>query len=88
MKSELPISDGQKNADIDTFKVILGTIGDTTWRMFVPAVGLTLFGVWLDTVFDTKPWLMAGGIVLGFVTAAILVKSQVGKIRVKKESIK
>ena len=88
MKSEKPLSDGQKTADTDTFKVILGTIGDTTWRMFVPAVGMTLLGVWLDMIFDTKPWLMVAGIVLGVVFAVILVKVQLDRLKVKKESNK
>lgn len=88
MKSEKPLSDGQKSADTDTFKVILGTIGDTTWRMFVPAIGLTLLGVWLDMLLDTKPWLMVSGIVLGAFFAVLLVKVQFDRLKVKKESDK
>lgn len=68
--------------------MIVGTIGDTTWRMFVPSVGLTLLGVWLDGQFDTKPWLMAGGIILGFLGAAMLVKMQISGVKRQKEAKK
>lgn len=57
------------------------TMVDTTWRMFVPSVGLTLVGVWLDGQFDTKPGLMLGGIVLGFASAALLVYLQLRSIK-------
>lgn len=52
------------------------TIGDTTWRLFVPSVGLMLVGIWLDQVLGTKPWLMIAGLVLGSVIAILLVKKQ------------
>ena len=65
------------STEVDTVRVLLGTIGDTTWRMFVPSVGFTLLGVWLDSVFGLKPWLMIAGIILGFTMAVILVKRQV-----------
>lgn len=64
-------------SDVDTMRVLLSTIGDTTWRMFVPSVGLTLLGVWADGEFGTKPWLMVLGIILGFFGAFLLVKKQV-----------
>lgn len=82
-KSAVP---DRRPADTETMAVILGTIGDTTWRMFVPSVGGTLFGVWLDSVFGTKPWLMAVGIVLGLVFAFVLVQRQVTIIRKKARS--
>lgn len=56
---------------------IMATMADTTWRMFTPSVGLTLAGVWLDAQFGTKPWLMFGGIALGFTGAFVLVKRQI-----------
>ena len=67
----------EKKTEVDTARVLLGTIGDTTWRMFVPSIGFTLLGVWGDTVFATKPWLMIGGVVFGFVMAGVLVKRQI-----------
>ncbi len=55
------------------------TIGDTTWRLFVPSVGLMLIGIWLDQILGTKPWLMIVGLVLGVVVAILLVKQQLTK---------
>lgn len=66
----------EKAANSSTPLLLLATIADTTWRMFVPAVGFTLLGVWLDGVFSTKPWLMFIGIALGAVGAWLLVKKQ------------
>lgn len=60
---------------------LLVTIADTTWRMFVPSVGFTLLGVWLDSIFATKPWLMFAGIVIGFAFATLLVRRQITAIR-------
>lgn len=84
MESKTPISDGQKTTEVDTVKVLLWTIGDTTWRMFVPSVGLTLLGVWADGQFGTKPWLMVLGIVLGFAGALLLVKKQIVGLKSRK----
>jgi F0F1-type ATP synthase assembly protein I len=49
------------------------TIADTTWRMFVPSISGTFLGIWLDGKWDTTPWLMFGGIILGFLVAAFAV---------------
>lgn len=92
MESKPPISDGKKPRHDDNqpeaLGTILATIGDTTWRMFVPSVGFTLLGVWADSHFSTKPWLMAGGVLVGFASAALLVKKQISGIKSAKESIK
>ena len=88
MESKRPVSDGQKSSDIETVPVLLMTIGDTTWRMFVPSVGFTLLGVWADAQLDTKPWLMVVGIVVGCTGAALLVKKQISGIKSRKESTK
>lgn len=85
MESKRPVSDGQKSSDIETVPMLLMTIGDTTWRMFVPSVGLTLFGVWLDGQFGTKPWLMTLGIIFGFAGAFLLVKKQIVGLKSRKE---
>jgi hypothetical protein len=85
MESKPPISDGKKNiqtaGEPEALGTILATIGDTTWRMFVPSVGFTLLGVWLDSVLATKPWLMFVGIVIGFAFAILLVRRQITAIR-------
>ena len=83
MESKQPVSDGQKAPDTQHTGVILATIGDTTWRMFVPTIGFTLLGVWLDGSFDTKPWLMFGGIIIGFLGAFLLVKKQIDGLKTR-----
>lgn len=86
MESKRSISDGQKkSAEPELLGVMLATIGDTTWRMFVPSVGLTLLGVWADGHFETKPWLMIVGIVLGATGAFLLVKKQLAGVKSRKE---
>ena len=52
-------------------------MADTTWRMFVPTVGLLLVGHYLDIRYHTKPWLMLVGVGIGALVAALLVKRQV-----------
>ena len=74
----------EKKTEVDTARVLLGTIGDTTWRMFVPSIGFTLLGVWGDNVFATKPWLMICGVVFGFVMAGVLVKWQIDSTKRQK----
>lgn len=69
--------------DHSTVVLLLGTIGDTTWRMFVPTIGLTVAGVYADKSFGTKPWLTAGGIILGAAIAGMLVKRQLQKVNDK-----
>ena len=77
----------EKKTEVDTARVLLGTIGDTTWRMFVPSIGFTLLGVWGDNVFATKPWLMICGVVFGFVMAGVLVKRQIDSTKRKKGGV-
>lgn len=60
--------------------ILMLTIADTTWRLFVPSVGLTLLGLVLDKQFGTKPWLMIAGIVLGVALAVLLVRLQLKKV--------
>ena len=74
----------EKKTEVDTARVLLGTIGDTTWRMFVPSIGFTLLGVWGDTIFATKPWLMICGVVFGFVMAGVRVKRQIDSTKRQK----
>lgn len=65
--------------DKSTVVLLIGTIGDTTWRMFVPIIGLLLLGDWLDKTFNTKPVMIITGVVLGSVIAGLLVRNQLRK---------
>lgn len=55
---------------------IVTTIGDTTWRMFLPTIGLLLVGRAIDDEYSVKPLGMVLGIVIGSIIAAILVMRQ------------
>ena len=63
-----------------TVLLLLGDIGGTTWRLFIPTIGMTIAGVYLDNQIDTKPWLTIVGIVLGTILAAMLVRNQLQKV--------
>ncbi|HEV7951824.1 MAG TPA: AtpZ/AtpI family protein [Candidatus Saccharimonadales bacterium] len=67
--------------DASTVILLLTTIGDTTWRMFVPTIGLTILGLLADKMLHTTPWIMILGIVAGAYLAYILVKRQIKKVK-------
>ena len=57
--------------------VLLFTIAaDTTWRMFVPIIGGTALGVWVDNTYASKPWATIVCIAVGVVIATLLVRNQ------------
>ena len=60
---------------------LIATMADTTWRMFVPTVGLLLIGNWLDGKYHTKPWLLLIGAMIGAGIATYLVKRQLQRGR-------
>jgi hypothetical protein len=62
-----------------TVVFLLGTMADTTWRMFVPIIGLTLLGLYIDKQLHTVPWLMIVGIIGGVVIAGLLIRNQIKK---------
>lgn len=60
--------------------ILLFTIAaDTTWRMFVPIIGGTVLGVWMDNMIGTKPVLTILCIMLGVVIAGVLVRQQMNR---------
>lgn len=61
--------------------MLLGDIGDTTWRMFVPSIGLALLGWYADSQFGTKPWMLLVGIAIGAALAYVLVRNQINRIK-------
>ena len=63
----------------DSLLVVFATIGDTTWRMFVPVLLGAGIGMWLDAQFATKNAAIIGSI-LGLVVAGVLVWNQYKKV--------
>ncbi len=64
-----------------TVILLLVTMGDTTWRMFVPIIGLMVLGLLADQWLHTKPWIMIIGIVAGVILAALLIKRQLKRVK-------
>lgn len=61
--------------------VIFKTLFDTTWRLFIPSIGLTVAGVIADKTFSTKPWLTVAGVAVGVALSITLVFLQMKGIR-------
>lgn len=70
----------QAPPESSTVVLLLGTIGDTTWRMFVPTIGFALIGRYFDDQFTLAPWLMLLGAVIGAGVSAYLVRQQLRKV--------
>lgn len=71
------------NGDIPPVKpdrstvILLFTIAaDTTWRMFVPVIGGTILGIWVDHQLPYKPMGTIIGVVIGVIIASLLVRNQ------------
>lgn len=61
--------------------ILARTMIGTMWRMFLPTIGLTLLGLWLDNISGMKMrWLLAG-IIFGAIISVILVVLQIAKIK-------
>ncbi|QQG50572.1 MAG: AtpZ/AtpI family protein [Candidatus Saccharibacteria bacterium] len=77
-----PNSGDDKNVPPDSSTVILLllTMADTTWRLFIPTIGLLIAGLLLDKQMHTAPWFMIAGTVIGGTIAVLLVRSQMKKV--------
>lgn len=73
-----------KKTEADTTSLMMQTIIGTTWRMFVPTIGLTLVGLAIDMAAGTRPWMTISGICLGFAAAFALVWLQILRIKAQK----
>jgi F0F1-type ATP synthase assembly protein I len=62
-----------------TTMIIFVDIVDTTWRMFVPIVGLLLLGRFIDSKSESEPLFMLIGVIAGVVIAGILIRKQISK---------
>ena len=80
MVKETDIS-ANDTGDSGAMMILARTMIGTMWRMFLPTIGLTLLGLWLDNVSGMKMrWLLAG-IVSGAIISVILVALQIDKIK-------
>ena len=80
MVKETDIS-ANDTGDSGAMMILARTMIGTMWRMFLPTIGLTLLGLWLDNVSGMKiRWLLAG-IISGAIISAILVALQIAKIK-------
>ncbi len=84
--SKLP-SDGDSESSDDKRSLrsdglyLITSMADTTWRMFVPTIGLLLVGNTLDEQLHTKPWLLLLGVTIGACISAVLIKQQIKRGR-------
>lgn len=80
MVKETDIS-ANDTGDSGAMMILARTMIGTMWRMFLPTIGLTLLGLWLDNVSEMKMrWLLAG-IISGAIISVILVALQIAKIK-------
>lgn len=77
-ETDIPANDtGDSGAMMISARTMIGTM----WRMFLPTIGLTLLGLWLDNASGMKMrWLLAG-IISGAIISLILVALQIAKIK-------
>ncbi len=77
-ETDIPAND---MGDSGAMMILARTMIGTMWRMFLPTIGLTLLGLWLDNVSGMKMrWLLAG-IISGAIISVILVALQIAKIK-------
>ena len=77
-ETDIPAND---TGDSGAMMILARTMIGTMWRMFLPTIGLTLLGLWLDNVSVMKMrWLLAG-IISGAIISVILVALQIAKIK-------
>ena len=80
MVKETDIS-ANDTGDSGAMMILARTMIGAMWRMFLPTIGLTLLGLWLDSVSGMKMrWLLAG-IISGAIISVILVALQIAKIK-------
>lgn len=64
-----------------TIWLVLGTLADTTWRLFVPSVGGTVLGLLADKNFGTTPLFIIIGVSIGFVLSVLLIVMQLKRVK-------
>ncbi|HYG84009.1 MAG TPA: AtpZ/AtpI family protein [Verrucomicrobiae bacterium] len=67
-----------------TVILLIGTLVDTTLRLFIPVIAGLLIGLWIDHQTNTKPALTIVGVLIGVVVAALLIYAQIKAINKEK----
>ena len=80
MVKETDIS-ANDTGDSGAMMILARTMIGTMWRMFLPTIGLTLLGLWLDNVSGMKMRWLHAGIISGAIISVILVALQIAKIK-------
>ena len=80
MVKETDIS-ANDTGDSGAMMILARTMIGTMWRMFLPTIGLTLLGLWLDNVSGMKMRWLFVGIISGAIISVILVALQIAKIK-------
>lgn len=71
-----PTNDGERQTETSPAMVVMATIGDTTWRMFVPVFGGALIGYGIDKLVASRPVGVLAGTFIGIIVAVLLVVMQ------------
>jgi F0F1-type ATP synthase assembly protein I len=78
--------EGPSDKEMRSMAVLLfATAADTTWRMFVPALGGALLGLWADSALNTEPVFAVGGLIVGVGITALLIRQQYRKVDIDAE---
>jgi len=61
--------------------IFLGTFIDTTWRMFVPTIGMMLIGLWIDNLLNIKFVFMSVMLLAGCGLSYLLIRQQLKNLK-------
>lgn len=61
--------------------LILATALDTTWRVFIPPIGGTFLGIWLDHTFNITPVATIVCLILGTIVSLLLIVKQLRDVQ-------
>lgn len=61
--------------------LLIATALDTTWRAFLPTLGGTFLGIWIDATFHIAPVGLIVMVLLGVVISGLLIARQLRDVR-------
>jgi F0F1-type ATP synthase assembly protein I len=70
-----------KRTPLSAPMVLVVTALDTTWRMFLPTLGGTFGGIWIDSWLQTKPIATIICVTLGTILSFVLIIRQLNSVR-------